>query len=98
VTENHAFRAQEVQLAAPGRCAGGAKKAAWCEVRGNHTVAGNLRGKGVGAQGLTDGARGAATDTATEGGVGDDAPWRNLAEGGVNFGREAGDPAGGLKV
>jgi hypothetical protein len=68
------------------------------EIGGDDAVAGDVRCEGIGAEGLADGARGAAMDAASEGGVGDDLAGGDFTEGGVDFGGERGGTGGGFKI
>jgi len=89
--EGDAFGGEELEFFGEGGAGLMALEAAGGEVGGDDAVAGDLGGEGVGAEGLADGARGAAVDAAGEGGVGDDFARGDLAEGGVDFGGEGRD-------
>lgn len=57
-------------------------------------MAGDVRCEGIHAEGLADGARGAAMDAASEGGVGDDLASRDALQRDIDAGGERGNPGG----
>jgi len=91
--EFDALGGEEAELAGEGGSGAFPLESAGAEVGRDHAVAGDLRGEGVGAQGLTDGAGRAAANPPAERGVGDDAAGGDAQEGVVNA---AGEGGGGV--
>lgn len=89
--EFDALGGEEAELAGEGGAGALALEPAGREVGRNDAMAGNLRGERIGAEGLADGAGGAAADAPAEGGVGYDAAGRDAQEGVVNAAGEGGD-------
>lgn len=98
VFEGDAFLGEESEFFAEGGAGAASLESAGGEVGGDDPVAGDSGGEGVGAEGLADGARGAAADTASERGVGDDFAGRNTAEGAVDFVGERGGAGGRFQI
>ncbi len=89
--EGDAFGGEEAEFARQSRAAAPALESTGSEVRGYDAVAGDAGGEGVGAKGLTDGARGFAPDETPEGGVGDDAACGDFCQGVIDAASEGGD-------
>jgi hypothetical protein len=97
VLEGDPFGGEQAEFFSQSRACGAAKKSAGREIRGDDPVAGDFGGKGIGAEGLTDGAGRAAADAATQGSVGDDAAGRNFSQRGVDAEGEGGEGGWGFQ-
>jgi hypothetical protein len=94
VFEDDAFGGEEAEFFGECSARGMALEAADGQIGRDDAVAGDLRGEGVGAEGLSDGAGRGAADPATEGGISDNAAGRDFFQRRVDFGGEGGGGEG----
>jgi len=84
------FVGEEAEFSGQGGAGGFALEATRGEVGRDDAVAGDLGSERIGAEGLADGAGGAATETAGQSGVGDDSAGCDFAHGGIDAEGEGG--------